>query len=220
MDSTTLDLQNILARASTASFDELRDRHGLPSGSSPAALAAEICADGGSTVANFFRGGGVAYGEIVGDVADFLGVKPSGNAGDLAALEQQILDNVWQRYLKSATPEELVDLGEMAEREGRRAQRNHVARAVIVAAGTQAAAHIVLQTLGRQLFWNLLRTQVLPRVGVIAAARIAIAGPAAVLGPVGWVLGGAAVLYECDKPAMRKLLPTVLQVACLRGAVE
>jgi uncharacterized protein YaaW (UPF0174 family) len=80
------------------------------------------------------------------------------------------------------------------------------------------AAHFALQALGQQLFWQLLRTVVLPRLGLWTAARLAIAGPAAVLGPVGWALAGAAALYELDKPAMRKLLPTVLQIAVLRGA--
>ena len=216
MESTTRDLHHILARAPAASLAELREVHGLAASATSAGIAQEICAAGGSTVANFFRGGGVPYGEVVRDVASFLGVKP---VGDIAAVEQQILDDVWRRYLKSATPEELADLERMAGREGARAKWHGVGRAAAVTAATGLAAHVLLQLVGRQLFWQLLRTQVLPRLGLVAAGRIAIAGPAALFGPVGWALAGAAVLYECDKPAMRKLVPTVVQVACLRGGV-
>lgn len=215
MDSTTTELQQILSAAPQASLAELRERFGLPAGASPARITREICSAGGSSAVNLFRGGGVEYGEIVRDVAGFLGVKAQ---GDTAALEQAILNEVWRRYQKTATPEELQDIRATAERERQRAQQYGAVRAVAATAGTRMAAHFALQALGQQLFWQLLRTVVLPRLGLWTAARLAIAGPAAVLGPVGWALAGAAALYELDKPAMRKLLPTVLQIAVLRGA--
>ncbi|MBU1900699.1 hypothetical protein KKB55_23375, partial [Myxococcota bacterium] len=80
------------------------------------ALCNEISSVGGHSVANFFRGKGVSYREVITDVAVHLKVelKP---AMTVAEMEGAIAQKALQQLLEKLTPEQREELAESIEQE-------------------------------------------------------------------------------------------------------
>lgn len=196
---------------------ELYERHGVQHGDGPRALVAAIGKDGGSSIVNLFRPEGVPYLEVCQDVADEVGVKGMGEVTCELRIEQAVLDAVWTRWREKASPEEIALVEQLARAERSRALGGRAQAVAVRGAAVGVSAAVFARQFGSQLMWVVVRNIVLPRLGLIDAARMAWAGPAAVLGPIGWVVGGGLAVWEVDKPALRKTVPTVVQVASLRG---
>ena len=209
-------LESALASADARHYGELCKRHGVAPTATPADLAKAFRRDAGSSVANFFRGDGVEYRESVADVARLLKVKDV-DPDDVVSAEQAILTAVWNRYLDSLSEEERRNVGKVTEAEAKRIGRRRAAEAAAKSIASGVAGRAAVAAMGKRMFLRLLWKVVLPRLGLWSTARLAIAGPAALGGPVGLALLGATALYEVDKPALRKVVPTVLEVAVLRG---
>lgn len=215
-NACTREMTVLLYRAPADSLAELAKINGVADPTNAWAIARAICLNGGSTVANAWRGGGVPYAEVVADVAGLLGVAVHGQS--VAELEQLALDAAWTRFMQQATPQELADIAELAQHERDKTMRGQSGKGTAKVVAASLVPAVLAKLLGRQLFLHLLRTVVLPRLGLWTAARIAIAGPVAVLGPIGLALGAATILYEADKPSLRKTVHSVLLIAALRGA--
>lgn len=220
MHASNCDLIALLDAVPATDLTELYARHDVEPHKGATALVKALCKDGGSTVANLCRRGGVSYLEVVRDVAEQLGVKGASASRDVAELEQRALDAAWQRFQAKATDKELQEIAELAAHARHRYASRAAAKAVTVAALRTAAIHVLIKLYGRRLVWMILWRVVLPRLGLMAALRTVpwLAGGA--LGPIGWAVAGAGVLYELDKPAMRKTLESVLQIANLRAGQE
>ncbi len=221
MHASSQRLVTLLASAKPASLASLYQRHSVSPAAGVHALVCEVERDGGSTIVNTVRGHGVSYAEVVADVANFFNVDAKRYRNEVE-LENAILDAAWNTYCKNASVEELREIDETLNRSRSRANRNAATR-VSAKVASQVALSVLLKVYGRDIFLFVLRRVILPRLGIMFAAR---AGLAAARGGLGAVIPGINILfaawtvYDIDGPAMRKTVETVLEIAALRNELN
>lgn len=171
----------------------------------------EICAFGGNTLVNLFRGGGVSYQEVVRDVASHLKVNVNSNA-DVPVFEDGIMRKM------------LSDAFEKMSEEERRAVLEELNVSSLSALGSGATA-IALG--GAKLAGFATYKIALIVANAVAKAilgkGLSLATNAAItrtlgfmLGPIGWVVTGLWTIADFASPAYRVTVPCVVQVAYIR----
>lgn len=175
-------------------------------------IAAEIQLFGGQTFINIFRGTGVAYKEIVCDVADKLSVNYS-KTSSVAEIENQIILKVIEKSYEKMSQEEkekfLEEIG-IDKSLGIPAVLPIAAvQALIKATGFLAyrLAVIVANAVARQMLGR----------GLALGANAGLTRAIGVFaGPIGWIITGLWTLFDIGSPAYRVTIPCVLHIAFLR----
>ena len=179
--------------------------------SAVSALAHEICTFGGNTLVNLFRGHGVAYQEVVQDVAGHLKV-PFNKNTDVPAIEDGLLRKL------------LADAFEKMGEEERQAVLKdlNVSHASGLGPGATAAALVGAKLAGFATYKialivaNAVAKAILGK-GLALGTNVAITrAVGALMGPVGWVITGLWTIADFASPAYRVTVPCVVQVAYIR----
>lgn len=174
-------------------------------------IGKEIRAFGGNTMINLFRGEGVKYEELVGDVATHLKANhPKG--AEVAEVEYAILQKIFtdsivkmsederQQVLKELNVGDLIGLGP--------AQLAAVlATARLGGFGTYKMALIVANGITRAL----LERGLTPAINAGLTRTLSL-----VIGPIGWIITGLWTVADLASPAYRVTVPCVIQVAYMR----
>lgn len=222
-------LEELLHAASTSKRQETRDtvigiyaRHGVAYGEtlrSATELAREICLDGSNTLASVLRGWEpVSYLEVVRDVAKELKVPGvEQHADDVEWLEQQALFKVLADYFDKAPQAERGQFEDVL-------RRNHVnlGGTAVTGALTTALWASLLRQVGPKVVAQIVRRLVASSAGWFAARQAAktAARVAGVAIPVVNVAMTAWLVVDVASPAMRKTLPTVMDIALLRMELD
>lgn len=174
-------------------------------------MARELQAFGGNSVANFFRGGGVGWKEVVCDVADHVGANYN-KEQPIEEIELALLAKIAAKTLESMTAEERNKfLDEFPELKVQASgELMAVALIALVKVSGFAAYRVAV------IVANAIAKVILGR-GLALAGNAALMRSISVLaGPVGWALTGIWTAFDLASPAYRVTLPCVVQVAYLR----
>lgn len=193
------------------------ERHGVAATAGIESLVAEIRRDGSNTISTLFRGGdGVHYAEIVADVARASGCTVREGAS-VQELESLLVEKVMSDYYRDCKPEERASIQEFLMLHGEKAAKKSAMDAGVKGA-TNAALLLALRYAGviaiRQVVQRIVAWQ-LTRVAAYFAAKRAANLALAAVPVVGWAMAAWAVNDLFDA-AMRKTVPTVIEVAFLR----
>lgn len=179
-------------------------------------IAEEIQYFGANSIISFFKGKGVLYREIVGDVADKIKIKYD---KDFTAkdIENEILIKILNDSLEKMTEDEKIDfIKDMDLKTG----GSFTSQAIIMAiqalfkAGGFQSYKITL------VVTNAILKAVLGR-GLSFAGNAMLTRTAAILtGPIGMTLMGILAIFDIAGPAYRVTIPTVIQIAMLRATYE
>jgi uncharacterized protein YaaW (UPF0174 family) len=220
-------LLSLFWRVASDKLKSIYDRHGITSEEGAAALINMICRDGANTIATLSRGmKGVPYEVIVRDVAKAMKV-PRESKSTVSSMEMAILEEVINRYLKKATPEEreeiaklLTDVEDETWKKGIKEQiRNGAIKAGVLIA--------LIKLIGKKAMIESVKKIILKISAMIAAKQIGkqVAKKAAQR-TVGYLIPFINVILAADTvrdiagPAFRKTIPTVIEVALLRLEYE
>lgn len=208
------DLSSLLKRLQSLDrhrLDPIYVRHGLTSADGVDALAREICMAGSNTFASVFRGWEpVSYREVVVDVAEKLDVVVR-EADSLEAIEHKLLAKVAEKYWSTLTEDERRDIN--ARLGALQNELNFDAIRLILESGGVIAGVILRRAI------TVAMTEVIAKVLLRFAAGQAAKRAAAIAGAVvpGLnVLLGAWTVVDLAGPALRKTMPTVIELALLR----
>jgi uncharacterized protein YaaW (UPF0174 family) len=179
------------------------------------ALIEELRLDGGNTLANLLRGWrGVDYEEIVNDVANALKVTV---VGDEVETELNIVAKVVQDFYDSGSADEKAAMDAVVE-----AERSKAAAAGAKWAAKSAGAKIAVAVVVRQAGATVVK-QIVTRLMALQAGRFAVwragQGAATLVAaaiPFVNIAMGAWMVIDIASPAMRKTVPSVIQIALLR----
>lgn len=173
---------------------------------------------GSNDIATLFRGGqGVAYQEVVYDVADKVGVKNIKKTDSTETLEDELIKKMMG---------DAIDKMEFSERAAMLKQMN-------ISEGDvpySAAGTIVMQALLKKyggfalykssvIIANMVARTILGRGLTFAANATLTRSIGMALGPVGWVVSGALLAIDLAGPAYRKTVPAIIHMALLRKKV-
>jgi uncharacterized protein YaaW (UPF0174 family) len=213
--SFSIDTRKVLGRVPADRLAPIYERHDIAPSQGPKALLDEICLDGSNTIASMLRGWeGVRYEEIVGDVAEQLGLAPGEKKP--REIELQILEFIIQKYLANATPEERENLSDVLKQAG--ADFNRMGAEIrngVLTAGTLAlliravGQKVVAEAVGK-VFLRIVSRQAAREAGKRAAAIAGFAIPLLNVVMIGWTV------IDIAGPAFRKTVPTVIEIALLR----
>lgn len=176
----------------------------------------ELRTFGGNTIVNKIRGAGVAYAEILRDVAAQLKVKTAKDAS-VEERELAVLLKILDESVKKMSPDERGAL----EDEFRKAGVKNVdlgagapVAALLAQAGVQLTGFLAYKTAA--IVANAIARVLLQRGLSLGAnaALMRLLGIAA--GPVGWAISGIWTAADVAGPAYRVTIPCVCHVAFLR----
>ncbi len=176
----------------------------------------ELRTFGGNTIANVVRGAGVAYEEIVRDVASQLKVTTAKQA-TVEERELAILLKILDDSIKKMSPEERGALEDEFKRAGASTvnlSSGLPVAAILAQAGVQLSGFLAYKTAA--IVANAVAKALLGR-GLSFGANAAlmrILGIAA--GPVGWAISGLWTAVDLAGPAYRVTIPCVCHVGFLR----
>ena len=195
----------------TLSIHDGYQRHCPDHGKYVDLMAKEIREFGGNTFANFARGTGPSYHEIVCDVAAALKV-PFNKARPVEDIEAAILTAVCEKAFESMTPEERLELLSKIGKPNLSSLKGGSAmalQAILRAGGFRSyqlmlivANAVVKAAIGRGLPFV---------VNWLAAKGLSIA-----IGPIGWAASVLTTLNQLAGPSHKVTIPSVIHVAGLR----
>ncbi len=182
-------------------------------------LVSEIRLFGGNTFVNLFRGDGVPYLEIAGDVADKVGAKYEMTAA--REIEHAVLLKVLDKARERMSAEEKAELTRIFREAGvdNVDLGAGIPLGVILAqAGVRLGGFAAYQL--AMIVANAVARAVLGR-GLTLAANAALArGIAVFAGPIGWAVTAIWTALDIAGPAYRVTIPVVCHVAYLRAKDE
>lgn len=169
-------------------------------------IVKEIQEFGGNSIANFLRGNGVPYREIVEDVADHMKISYE-KTESIEQLETRILLAVAIKSMEKMKPEEQQEF--MGKLTGMGPATIGALQSAVLAGGFRSyiLAVTVANAVARQLIGRPLS------LGVNAAitSRLAIFA-----GPIGWAITAIWAAFDLASPAYRVTVPCVIQIAYMR----
>lgn len=170
---------------------------------------------GRNSFANFFRGNGPEYSEILRDVAKRNKVSFRKNNSD-AQIEQYLLQKLFDESLNNASDE---DLRKMMKELGY-PTTNFTRQAAIATLMTAWKAggfqsYILLVSVVNAVMKFLIGR------GLSLAANAALTRMASIMmGSVGWILAAVWTLVDIAGPAYRVTVPAVIQIAYIRQSIN
>jgi len=172
------------------------------------AIVNELQLMGGNSIANVARGHGVLYSEIVGDVADQVGVKLDDDLR-IAEKEWRILEHLVERAEEKMSEQERQAFYEEVRKQSGVQDFRSVKDLLLHQAVYNAVRLVVIRIVVGKL---------LVKLGVRSAARIAGGRLVTILGgPIGVVLGTIWAVIDIAGPAYSVTVPCVLLVAMIRS---
>ncbi|WP_324059106.1 YaaW family protein [Aeromonas caviae] len=178
-------------------------------------IAQELCAFGGNTFVNLFRGSGPEWKAVVIDVADKLDAKYETSWG---------VERIELAVLAAITRKAWSDM-DAAQRKTLLAQMD-----LTLGSSTLFPEELLMKQLQSSRFSSLLlaslianvfASQLLGRTVVMTATSFMVSrGAASLLGPIGWVITGLWTAFDLAGPAYRVTVPAVVQVALLRQRIH
>lgn len=178
-------------------------------------LVAEFREFGGNSFANFFRGEGQEYSEILCDVAKRNKLSFNTKSSD-ERIEQLLLQKLFEDTIENASDDELKHMMEELGYPTTNFSRQ-VATAMLMAAWKAGGfqSYILLVSVV-----NVVMKFLVGR-GLSLAANAALTRIASIMmGPVGWVLTALWTLIDIAGPAYRVTVPAVIQIAYIRQSVN
>jgi uncharacterized protein YaaW (UPF0174 family) len=178
-------------------------------------VAAELQKFGANTIASVFRSGkGVAYGEIVQDVAGRLGVRRSGTA---AEVEQCILQKLAEKYWEGSSIGQRTALLEQFG-----VIDHNLLTSPVIPAALITAVHV--SGFAAYQFTVIVANAVAHALlghGLSFAVNAALTkGVSIFAGPPGWCLVAFLTANMFASESYRVTVPAVVQVALIRSAIE
>lgn len=170
---------------------------------------------GGNSFANFFRGNGPEYSEILRDVARRNKVSFNKHNSD-EQIEQYLLQKLFDDSINGASNDELKEM----MKELGYPTTNFTRQAAIATLMTAWKAggfqsYILLVSVVNAVMKFLIGR------GLSLAANAAMTRIASImLGPVGWVLTALWTIIDIAGPAYRVTIPAVIQIAYIRQSVN
>lgn len=177
-------------------------------------IADEIRRFGGNTFANILRGEGVAYKEIVCDVAKKLKVKFNKNSS-IEKIEQKIILKIFADALDKMSSEERkevlddINASIKSEKLPLGSSSAMIIQALIKMGGfaPYQMAVIVANSIARAVLGS----------GLSLATNAAITkGLSIFVGPIGWVISGIWMTIDIAGPSYKTTIPCVVHIAMLR----
>lgn len=178
-------------------------------------LVDEIRRFGGNSFANFFRGNGPEYSEILRDVARRNKVSFNKHNSD-EQIEQYLLQKLFDDSINGASNDELKEI----MKELGYPTTNFTRQAAIATLMTAWKAggfqsYILLVSIVNAVMKFLIGR------GLSLAANAAMTRMASImLGPIGWVLTALWTLLDIAGPAYRVTIPAVIHIAYIRQSVN
>lgn len=177
-----------------------------------ARLIRDIETNGGNTIMNLIRDGGVPYDEIIRDVAKSKKI-PHTKETRSDALERALFESVFEEYFKRLNPEEQHDLlkkaGVGSGKMPLGSISSNAALVLLKGAGftTYKMAVVIANATAYQILGKGLAFGV--NTGITKSLGVA-------LGPIGMAFTGAWLLNDLAGPAYRITAPSVLQIGYIR----
>lgn len=179
-----------------------------------------LCRMGSNDVATLFRWGeGVAYDEVVYDVAKKLGVKEASKNNSTEQNENLIIVKAFSDAYDKMKEKEKADLLKSLNIDG-------TSNEIPFAASGTIVAQILLKKYGGFAVYqtSLIVANYVSRAllgkGLTFAANAALTrGIGTFLGPIGWTVTGLWLAVELAGPAYRKTVPAIMHLAMLRQLV-
>ncbi len=174
-------------------------------------MAKEIREFGGNTFANFARGSGPSYHDIVCDVAAALKV-PFNKARPVEDIEAAILTTVCEKAFESMTPEERLELLSKIGKPNMSSVKGGSVMALqtILRAGGFKSYQLML------IVANALVKAAIGRGLPVVVNWLAAKGLSIAIGPIGWTASVLTTLNQLAGPSHRVTVPSVIHVAGLR----
>lgn len=174
-------------------------------------LAKELQEFGGNSIVNLFRRSGVAYSEILDDVAGHMKIKREARDG-IEEIELKILMQVAAKAMERMSTEE------------QRAFVHEISGGKVGVLGPAALAGLQATVMAGGFSSYMLATTVANAVARQLIGRgLAPVGNAALMrgigmfaGPIGWAITAAWTAFDMASPAYRVTVPCVVQIAYMR----
>ncbi len=178
-------------------------------------LVLEFREFGGNSIANFFRGEGPEYSEILHDVAKRNKVNFNTKSSD-ERIEMLILQKLFVDSVENASNDELKRMMEELGFPTTNFTRQAAIATLITAwkAGGFKSYILLVSVVNAVMKFLVGR-------GLSLAANAALTRMASVMmGPIGWVLTALWTIIDIAGPAYRVTVPAVIQIAYIRQAVN
>lgn len=175
------------------------------------AIYSEIREFGGNTFANIYRGEGVAYIEVVQDVAKNLKVDKA--SSDLIELERQVLAKILESAFEKLSEKERNEMfSELDKKDFDPSMLSNLStlKGPAITAILTKSPFLMQQIIKILIQFGAKTTA--KNVGRFAGGRVL----SILAGPVGWVIGGAWTAFDIAAPATRVTLPCVVHIAAIR----
>ncbi|MBM4346103.1 MAG: hypothetical protein FJ100_22245 [Deltaproteobacteria bacterium] len=193
-DTNALEILQRVQAKEPSRLDSIFKRHGVAPGERTADLLKEIRQDGSNTVWLPFRPEGVHYREVVEDVAKAIDAKVRAT---VVETEQSVVARVVELYYEKCSADERTQLDAALNEAG--------ADAATLAAGRAGAKAVSALIMG-----------LVVKFGAKTVLKMVLRRLPVVLVPgLGWLMTAWTVL-DVFGPAMRKTIPTVVEIALLR----
>ncbi len=167
---------------------------------------------GGNSFANFFRGEGVLYKEILCDVCDHLKVNYN-EKSETSLIEENMLSSILQKSLEKMSDEEIRELcDELGVKNTNKLGKQALSTAALTLFRmgdfkSYQLALIVANAVIKAIFQR----------GLSLGANAALTRGLSILtGPVGWIITGVWTAIDIAGPAYRVTVPACILVATLR----
>ncbi len=191
-------------------------RYGRDYAKYPERIAEELQRYGGNTFANFFRGEGVLYKEILCDVCDHLKVSYN-EKSNISLIEQNMLAKLLKDSLEQMSKKDLEELChelDMTNIDKMIGENKQVLSASVLTLFKTGGSHsyplaiAVADAMAKKTLGHGLSSV----VGKVALKKVA----GILAGPIGWAIMGALVSINLAGPAYRVTVPVCFVVATLR----
>lgn len=179
------------------------------------ALVEEFRLNGGNSIANFFRGEGPEYSEILRDVAKKNNVDFSSSDSD-EMVEKKILQKLLMDALKNASDEDLKKMMKELGIPTTNYSREAATGALLLAWKAGGFQSYILLVSVVNAVMKFLIGRGLSIAGNAALTRMA----SIVMGPIGWVLTALWTIIDIAGPAFRVTVPAVIQIAYIRQTLN
>lgn len=176
-----------------------------------ALLAEELRRFGGNSLANVIRGEGVAYREVVCDVARHVKAEFSPKS-EIGIIELAIIHAVMKQSFEKMSEQERADL--FAEFGARYTTGSAPAAMGLLQAAIKASGFGPFKLAA--VVANAVSKALLGRGLSFGATATLMRGISTFAGPIGWALTAIWTVFELGSPAYRVTLPCVIQIAYMR----
>ena len=175
-------------------------------------IAAELRDFGGNTLVNIFRREGPSYKEIVCDVADKIDA-PHDDDWEVASIEHSVMARVLEKAFEKMSKAEKRAVLHIARHEDGGGNYHEMFQAVFRSGGHRSQQ--LMAVVRDALVENLLGRGLQVAANVVLGRALG-----ALLGPIGWAVTGFAAVIQIAGPSYKVTLPSVANVAYVRGRLN